>query len=627
MSRQIQKNTGHFVFTSLTALRALSGENLSEGDVVFLSLSSNPSTGSTRYMWDASSTATDDSDLTIKLTDTTTGRLIRCEGTYNQGGTGAEDTTQKEVNQREIDVFDYLTAAERTDVVNGTGAYDVSMAVQDAINACNYGERSLRIRAGEYYTGTTSLVVNGPIRIYGEGMGQAYGDSFGALCTTIRYVGSDAAVKINTGISKSTLGFVLEDIAISGYATGTATATGSYGLRLGSDTGSNLACQGEVRNVRCEGSTVAGIHNVNAQGVAFYNCRAMFNADGLIQEGGATSGGGNRSNSFWHCHFKLNTKRGAYLKEGGNTSFNSCHFEENAWEGWHIERQLAAGSYAMTNFHFTDCHVETNQTSPNVGSAWLTSTAYVRGDFVSETSVLYRCVTDHTSGTFATDLAAVDWVAVEYCGQCLVDTTQNTGAGGANVFIDNGRWITDSTQLNGIRNNRLIVVNHGSVFINHARPNIFTYPHFASEATDDNQNVVIRQKDNYSPYIGSPTSKFPVSGGGALDFWTLPTAAQISALTGSAFNYEYLNSGSLERYFAVNEDVYQMETSSVSSNQMTINGQVNFPLSGIKFTEISDPTAPATNDVILYAKDNGAGKTQLMARFATGAVQQVAIEP
>jgi hypothetical protein len=49
------------------------------------------------------------------------------------------------------------------------------------------------------------------------------------------------------------------------------------------------------------------------------------------------------------------------------------------------------------------------------------------------------------------------------------------------------------------------------------------------------------------------------------------------------------------------------------------------------FQEFSErgtaPTAPATNSVRIYAEDNGAGKTRLMARFATGAAQQIAIEP
>jgi hypothetical protein len=43
--------------------------------------------------------------------------------------------------------------------------------------------------------------------------------------------------------------------------------------------------------------------------------------------------------------------------------------------------------------------------------AWLTATNYVVGDFVKESSIIYYCIEDHTSGTFATDLAADKWVA------------------------------------------------------------------------------------------------------------------------------------------------------------------------------------------------------------------------
>ena len=45
-------------------------------------------------------------------------------------------------------------------------------------------------------------------------------------------------------------------------------------------------------------------------------------------------------------------------------------------------------------------------------------------------------------------------------------------------------------------------------------------------------------------------------------------------------------------------------------------------------TELAaDPAAPATNAARLYLRDNGAGKTQLCVRFATGAVQVIATEP
>ena len=47
----------------------------------------------------------------------------------------------------------------------------------------------------------------------------------------------------------------------------------------------------------------------------------------------------------------------------------------------------------------------------------------------------------------------------------------------------------------------------------------------------------------------------------------------------------------------------------------------------LTMSEMSAPAAPAANSVVIYAVDNGAGKTQLMARFASGGVQQIAIEP
>jgi len=47
----------------------------------------------------------------------------------------------------------------------------------------------------------------------------------------------------------------------------------------------------------------------------------------------------------------------------------------------------------------------------------------------------------------------------------------------------------------------------------------------------------------------------------------------------------------------------------------------------MQMTEITAPAAGAANTVRIYAEDNGAGKTRLMALFASGAAQQVAIEP
>lgn len=44
--------------------------------------------------------------------------------------------------------------------------------------------------------------------------------------------------------------------------------------------------------------------------------------------------------------------------------------------------------------------------------AWLTATAYVKYDVVVQSNNTYVCCTAHTSGTFATDLAAVKWLLI-----------------------------------------------------------------------------------------------------------------------------------------------------------------------------------------------------------------------
>jgi len=47
----------------------------------------------------------------------------------------------------------------------------------------------------------------------------------------------------------------------------------------------------------------------------------------------------------------------------------------------------------------------------------------------------------------------------------------------------------------------------------------------------------------------------------------------------------------------------------------------------VEMLEITDPTAPSANNGRVYVRDNGAGKTQLVVRFPTGAIQVIATEP
>jgi hypothetical protein len=48
---------------------------------------------------------------------------------------------------------------------------------------------------------------------------------------------------------------------------------------------------------------------------------------------------------------------------------------------------------------------------------------------------------------------------------------------------------------------------------------------------------------------------------------------------------------------------------------------------GLNFLEQTAPAAPGANQAVIYAEDNGSGKTRLMVRFPTGAAQVLATEP
>jgi len=67
---------------------------------------------------------------------------------------------------------------------------------------------------------------------------------------------------------------------------------------------------------------------------------------------------------------------------------------------------------------------------------------------------------------------------------------------------------------------------------------------------------------------------------------------------------------------------------STTATVALLNGSSTSTVGGtMELIEMTAPSAPAADRVRIYAKDNGAGKTQLMALFSSGAEQEVAIQP
>lgn len=74
-------------------------------------------------------------------------------------------------------------------------------------------------------------------------------------------------------------------------------------------------------------------------------------------------------------------------------------------------------------------------------------------------------------------------------------------------------------------------------------------------------------------------------------------------------------------------DVRFSRSGAAGSATLALTGAAMSIPSYLEGTEIADPAAPASNKARLYVRDNGAGKTQLVVVFPTGAVQVIATEP
>lgn len=80
--------------------------------------------------------------------------------------------------------------------------------------------------------------------------------------------------------------------------------------------------------------------------------------------------------------------------------------------------------------------------------AWVTATAYTLNSLVSEGGSSYICTTDHTSGTFATDLAAGKWALLAAKGA--------SGAGTGDMLASNN--LSDVSSISTARANLGLVI-------------------------------------------------------------------------------------------------------------------------------------------------------------------------
>jgi len=174
--------------------------------------------------------------------------------------------------------------------------------------------------------------------------------------------------------------------------------------------------------------------------------------------------------------------------------------------------------------------------------------------------------------------------------------------------------------------------------------------------TDGTYNNVNLTRSSGSTFDGAPTANITVSGG-AVTAVTLVTAgtgfqstdtvltAAASAIggTGSGFTVAVSaltgavsSDNTLLGYRAANNQTEGSRNIAIGANAQldSLTGSDQINIGGVYFHDrllyterAADPAAPAANQAVVFARDDGNGKTQLCVRFATGAVQVLATEP
>lgn len=202
--------------------------------------------------------------------------------------------------------------------------------------------------------------------------------------------------------------------------------------------------------------------------------------------------------------------------------------------------------------------------------AWTTPTAYVIGDYVTESTIIYFCKEAHTSGTFATDLAADKWVA-----QTIFEIPT--------PFTEAQLYDIQPQNLND-----LVVLTHGSHFV---------------------QEVNRLADDDWT--IGDYALRFPPFLSENKDPLHFMTSA---ALTGSGVNITASGTGNAPFVSGmIGGQISLTHTRSASETVNTIAGSPgNFTPPVIKVkgdwsfkSDYFDPSDVGTDDVFLERSDDG----------------------
>ena len=239
----------------------------------------------------------------------------------------------------------------------GDGVTDDAPSIQNAINSISSsGGGSVYIPAGKYYLSSSGLILDGAVKLYGAGPGNDQGGN-GYVGTSLIYRKTGSAVQVASGNGITTLNFSICDLEVD------CKNTGSYGITLGSSTGSAKAAQGYLQNVYVTAASSSGLRCISSQVVDVNRCQFSYCGVGALLDN--VSGGANTVTYFNNCEFNRNTAQGVYVKSGLNVGFSQCSTEMNGRQGLLVEN--SGSTYYVRNLTIEDTYFELNNYTTSSG--------------------------------------------------------------------------------------------------------------------------------------------------------------------------------------------------------------------------------------------------------------------